>query len=61
VGRGGDEYSGWARPDAVYQAVREQFTDVETVNLTLLITTINAWNAISIALGCILRMGAGEG
>ena len=38
-------------PDVVYEAVREQFTDVETVNLTLVITTINAWNRIAIALG----------
>jgi AhpD family alkylhydroperoxidase len=38
-------------PDVVYEAVREQFSDVETVNLTLVITTINAWNRISIALG----------
>lgn len=38
-------------PDELYEAVREQFTDVETVNLTLVITTINAWNRISIALG----------
>jgi AhpD family alkylhydroperoxidase len=38
-------------PDVVYEAVRAQFTDVETVNLTLVITTINAWNRISIALG----------
>jgi AhpD family alkylhydroperoxidase len=38
-------------PDVLYEAVREQFTDVETVNLTLVITTINAWNRISIALG----------
>jgi AhpD family alkylhydroperoxidase len=38
-------------PDAVYEAVRVEFTDVETVNLTLVITTINAWNRISIALG----------
>ena len=38
-------------PDVGYEAVREQFTDVETVNLTLVITTINAWNRISIALG----------
>jgi AhpD family alkylhydroperoxidase len=38
-------------PDVVYEAVREQFTDVETVNLTLVIATINAWNRISIALG----------
>jgi AhpD family alkylhydroperoxidase len=38
-------------PDVVYEAVREQFTDVETVNLTFVITMINAWNRISIALG----------
>ena len=38
-------------PDAVYEAVRVEFTDVETVNLTLVISTINAWNRISIALG----------
>jgi AhpD family alkylhydroperoxidase len=38
-------------PDVLYEAVREQFSDVETVNLTLVITTINAWNRISIALG----------
>ena len=37
--------------DAVYDEVREQFSDVETVNLTLVITAINAWNRISIALG----------
>jgi AhpD family alkylhydroperoxidase len=37
--------------DAVYQEVRAEFNDVETVNLTLVITTINAWNRISIALG----------
>ena len=38
-------------PDAVYEEVRANFSDVETVNLTLVITTINAWNRISIALG----------
>ncbi len=38
-------------PDTVYNQVREHFTDVETVNLTLAITTINAWNRIAIALG----------
>ena len=37
--------------DAVYALVREHFGDVETVNLTLAITTINAWNRIAIALG----------
>ncbi|MGH9596866.1 MAG: carboxymuconolactone decarboxylase family protein [Edaphobacter sp.] len=38
-------------PDVLYDEVRRQFSDVETVNLTLVITTINAWNRISIALG----------
>ncbi len=38
-------------PDEVYDAVRAHFSDVETVNLTLLISTINAWNRIAIALG----------
>ena len=38
-------------PDVIYDEVRKQFSDVETVNLTLVITTINAWNRISIALG----------
>ena len=38
-------------PEVLYEAVLEQFTDVETVNLTLVITSINAWNRISIALG----------
>jgi AhpD family alkylhydroperoxidase len=37
--------------DVEYKAVRAEFTDVETVNLTLVITAINAWNRISIALG----------
>jgi AhpD family alkylhydroperoxidase len=38
-------------PDVVYEAVRAEFTDVETVNLTLVISTINAWNRIAISLG----------
>jgi AhpD family alkylhydroperoxidase len=37
--------------DAVYDEVRAQFSDVEMVNLTLVISTINAWNRISISLG----------
>jgi AhpD family alkylhydroperoxidase len=37
--------------DVVYEAVRSEFTDVETVNLTLAISTINAWNRIAISLG----------
>ena len=38
-------------PDAIYDEVRTHFTDVETVNLTLTITTINAWNRMAISLG----------
>jgi AhpD family alkylhydroperoxidase len=38
-------------PDVIYETVRAQFNDTHTVNLTLVITTINAWNRLSIALG----------
>jgi len=38
-------------PDAMYDEVRAHFDEVETVNLTLVITTINAWNRIAISLG----------
>jgi AhpD family alkylhydroperoxidase len=38
-------------PDAVYEAVRAHFSEAETVNLTLTITTINAWNRLAIGLG----------
>jgi AhpD family alkylhydroperoxidase len=38
-------------PDVVYEEVREHFSEAETVNLTLVITTINAWNRIAISLG----------
>jgi AhpD family alkylhydroperoxidase len=38
-------------PDVVYDEVRSHFTDVETVNLTLVISTINAWIRIAISLG----------
>jgi AhpD family alkylhydroperoxidase len=47
-------------PDVLYEAVRAQFSDVETVNLTLVITTINAWNRISIALGRYSGHGSGK-
>jgi AhpD family alkylhydroperoxidase len=36
-------------PDDVYEAVRAQFSEAETVNLTMLIATINAWNRIAIS------------
>lgn len=35
--------------DEVYEEVRPHFTDTELANLTLAITTINAWNRLSIA------------
>jgi AhpD family alkylhydroperoxidase len=38
-------------PDVIYNTVRASFSDVETVNLTLVITTINAWNRLAIGLG----------
>ena len=36
-------------PDDVYEEVRAQFSEAETVNLTMLIATINAWNRIAIS------------
>lgn len=35
-------------PDAVYHELRAHFNENEQVNLTLAITTINAWNRIAI-------------
>ena len=36
-------------PDEVYAEVRKQFSEVETVNLTMLVATINAWNRIAVS------------
>ncbi|QOZ72341.1 carboxymuconolactone decarboxylase family protein [Bradyrhizobium arachidis] len=36
-------------PDETYDQVRAQFSDAETVNLTMLIGAINAWNRLAIA------------
>src|SRR5438045_7690739 len=36
-------------PDDVYEQLRGQFSDAETVNLTMLIGAINAWNRLAIA------------
>ena len=44
--------------DVLYEAVRAEFTEVETVNLTLVISTINAWNRIAISLGAHSEHGA---
>jgi AhpD family alkylhydroperoxidase len=35
-------------PDEVYNELRAQFSEAETVNLTMLIATINSWNRIAI-------------
>ena len=35
-------------PDDVYAELRNHFSEAETVNLTMLIATINAWNRIAI-------------
>ena len=36
-------------PDDVYSEVRAHFSETETVNLTMLIATINSWNRLAIA------------
>ena len=36
-------------PDDVYNEVRAHFSEAETVNLTMLIATINAWNRLAIS------------
>ncbi|SDC99196.1 alkylhydroperoxidase AhpD family core domain-containing protein [Cupriavidus sp. YR651] len=36
-------------PDAAWEAVRPHFSDAELVDLTLLISTINAWNRFAIS------------
>jgi len=35
-------------PDADYEGLQPHFSEVEIVNLTLLITTINAWNRLAV-------------
>jgi AhpD family alkylhydroperoxidase len=36
-------------PDDVYSEVRAHFSEAETVNLTMLIATINSWNRLAIS------------
>lgn len=36
-------------PDEVYDQVRQHFSEVELVDLTLAITAINGWNRLSVA------------
>jgi len=37
-------------PDPVYEEVRKHFSEKEIVDLTFLVSTINAWNRLAIAL-----------
>jgi AhpD family alkylhydroperoxidase len=37
-------------PDSVYEEVRKQFSEKEIVDLTFVVSTINAWNRLAIAL-----------
>ena len=37
-------------PDDVYEEVRKHFSEVETVNLTMLIGMINLWNRLAISM-----------
>jgi alkylhydroperoxidase family enzyme len=37
-------------PDSVYDEVRKHFNEKEIVDLTLVLTTINAWNRLAVAL-----------
>lgn len=41
-------------PDALYQEIRKEFNEKEYTDLVLLITQINSWNRISIAMGNIV-------
>jgi AhpD family alkylhydroperoxidase len=45
-------------PNDVYEAVREQFSETETVNLTMLIATINAWNRLAISFRAVPQIKA---
>jgi AhpD family alkylhydroperoxidase len=45
-------------PDDLYEAVRADFSESETVNLTMLIGAINAWNRIAISFRAIHPMKA---
>jgi AhpD family alkylhydroperoxidase len=45
-------------PDAIYEPLKAQFSDVEIANLTLALAIINAWNRISVALGRHSHRGA---
>jgi AhpD family alkylhydroperoxidase len=43
-------------PDAIYDFVRQHFTEEEMVKLTMLVATINAWNRIAISFRSLHRV-----
>jgi AhpD family alkylhydroperoxidase len=45
-------------PDAVYEEARRHFSEEELVKLTLLVTTINAWNRIAISFRSVHLQGS---
>ena len=45
-------------PDDVYDDVRRHFSEAETVNLTMLVAAINAWNRIAISFRSIPQVKA---
>jgi alkylhydroperoxidase family enzyme len=51
--------------DEVYNEIREHFTDVELVNLTMAVIAINGWNRLAIGfrtpVGSYVPRGSGTG
>lgn len=43
-------------PDAVYEQVRQHFSESELIGLTMVVTTINSWNRLNVS----FRMEAGS-
>jgi AhpD family alkylhydroperoxidase len=43
-------------PDAVYDQVRQHFSETELVKLTLCVATINAWNRVAISVRAVHPM-----
>jgi AhpD family alkylhydroperoxidase len=47
-------------PDVVYSMLREHFSEEEQVQLTILITTINAWNRVNLGFRTALPINSAE-
>lgn len=44
-------------PDALFREVREQFSEQETIALTMAVISINAWNRLAVPLGDVTMVG----